>query len=170
VLQYQKKVAGVTSTLRDSQIRLIDQVRDVAALDDPKQGRQGKRGESSAERTPSVRVDLRLHLEDIDRKVHQMTETNTLLEGSLGKIKSELKLAGDERDQIIKTRMKLRERVSELEEHLDDARVYEDPAKDDEQEDDHPAPPHRAGGNRGRPRRRRSDRGSDGRAWSVAVA
>ena len=115
VLRYQKKVATVTSNLRDSQESLLEQVGNVVKLDNKKVAklRQPLSGQAK-----TADGDLREHLNDIDKKVQVMTETNSLLEGSLLKIKTELKLAGDERNNIIKTRTKLRERVAELEEFL----------------------------------------------------
>lgn len=115
VLRYQKKVATVTSNLRESQESLLEQVGNVVRLDNKKVAklRQPLSGQAK-----TADGDLREHLSDIDKKVQVMTETNTLLEGSLLKIKTELKLAGDERNNIIKTRTKLRERVAELEEFL----------------------------------------------------
>lgn len=120
VLRYQKKVAAVTSNLRESQESLLAQIGEVPASavkrdgssDKSKTRKTAKNDEKDGKR------ELRAHLDDIDRKVRRMTETNGLLEGSLAKIKTELKLAGDERDQIIKTRTKLRERVAQLEELL----------------------------------------------------
>jgi murein DD-endopeptidase MepM/ murein hydrolase activator NlpD len=110
VLSYQKKVAAVTSTLRESQESLLARVGS--------DGAKGAKSKPSAkpEDGTSEKPALREHLDDIDQKVQQMTETNDLLEGSLDKIKSELKLAGDE--HVITTRNKLRERVSHLEEQL----------------------------------------------------
>ena len=125
ILRYQKKVASVTAKLRESQESLLGQIAGVVELDGkgakPPKGRNGsKTGEPAAAAAAAENGDggLREHLDDIDLKVRQMTETNGLLEGSLKKIKTELKLAGHERDQIIKTRTKLRERVAELEERL----------------------------------------------------
>lgn len=115
VLRYQKKVATVTSNLRASQVSLLEQIGGVGRSD-------AKNRKNSKSKTPGgtdkADGNLREHLAAIDTKVQVMTETNTLLEGSLQKIKTELKLAGDERDNIIKTRTKLRERVAELEEFL----------------------------------------------------
>lgn len=112
VLRYQKKVASVTSNLRESQESLLKQIGAAPV-------HEGKNGKKSAakrdDKEADARVTLREHLDEIDRKVEHMTETNGLLEGSLAKIKTELKLAGDERDQIIRTRTKLRERVAQLE-------------------------------------------------------
>lgn len=129
VLSYQKKVASVTSNLRESQESLLSQVNEAVSAADAKKKRGGKASRKSTRAAANMSVSeldatdqptgsLRSHLNDIDHKVLQMTETNVLLEGSLKKIKTELKLAGDERDQIIKTRTKLRERVAELEEQL----------------------------------------------------
>lgn len=125
VLRYQKKVATVTSNLRASQESLIAQIGDVAGVD-----RKTKAGKTTAaakskpnDKNAASKGDLREHLDEIDRKVQHMTETNGLLETSLAKIKTELQLAGDEREQIIKTRTKLRERVAELEEMLIKART-----------------------------------------------
>lgn len=129
VLSYQKKVASVTSNLRESQESLLSQVNDAVNAADAAKKRNGKSVRKTAKSAASNSVSeldatdqesgsLRSHLNDIDHKVLQMTETNVLLEGSLKKIKTELKLAGHERDQIIKTRTKLRERVAELEEQL----------------------------------------------------
>lgn len=115
VLRYQKKVASVTSNLRESQESLLAQIGDVPTAKDKSKGTSSK---SKSGDKSSKKGDLREHLDEIDRKVRHMTETNGLLEGSLSKIKTELKLAGDERDQIIKTRTKLRERVAQLEELL----------------------------------------------------
>lgn len=118
VLRYQKKVAAVTSNLRESQESLLAQIGDVpgsaVAAD---KGSKKSNADKSAKKK-GEKAELRAHLDEIDRKVRRMTETNGLLEGSLAKIKTELKLAGDERDQIIKTRTKLRERVGQLEELL----------------------------------------------------
>jgi murein DD-endopeptidase MepM/ murein hydrolase activator NlpD len=113
VLSYQKKVAVVTSTLRESQETLLARVTADGAKG-AKSKTQVKPGEGAASDKPA----LREHLADIDKKVQQMAETNDLLEGSLDKIKTELTLAGDERDHVIKTRSKLRERVAQLEEQL----------------------------------------------------
>ncbi len=129
VLSYQKKVASVTSNLRESQESLLSQVNEAVTAADAAAKRAGKSARKSKKPSQSNSVSeldatdeptgsLRSHLNDIDHKVLQMTETNVLLEGSLKKIKTELKLAGDERDQIIRTRTKLRERVAELEEQL----------------------------------------------------
>lgn len=124
VLRYQKKVASVTTNLRESQDNLLEQFGTVVTVDDPAAKSNRKSSKSASSSKAKARVDepateeLRGHLADIDRKVQQMTETNVLLEGSLGKIKTELQLAGDERDQIIKTRTKLRERLGTLEESL----------------------------------------------------
>jgi murein DD-endopeptidase MepM/ murein hydrolase activator NlpD len=129
VLSYQKKVASVTSNLRESQESLLSQVNDAVNAADAAKKRAGKpsrkttnladnKSVSELDATDKPSVSLRSHLNDIDHKVLQMTETNVLLEGSLKKIKTELKLAGDERDQIIKTRTKLRDRVADLEEQL----------------------------------------------------
>jgi len=129
VLSYQKKVASVTSNLRESQESLLSQVNEAVSAADAAKKRGGKSARkaskpmqnnsvSELDATDQPTGSLRSHLNDIDHKVLQMTETNVLLEGSLKKIKTELKLAGDERDQIIKTRTKLRERVAELEEQL----------------------------------------------------
>lgn len=120
VLRYQKKVATVTSNLRESQESLLAQIGEVPASA-MKRGGSTEKSKSSKAANKSEKDgkrELRAHLDEIDRKVRRMTETNGLLEGSLAKIKTELKLAGDERDQIIKTRTKLRERVAELEELL----------------------------------------------------
>ncbi len=119
VLRYQKNVAAVTSTLRESQESLLSQVGAAAEGD----ARKGAKAKAGAKDASGEAADLRGNLEDINRKVQQMAETNGLLEGSLGKIKTELTLAGDERDQIIKTRNKLRERVAQLEELLIQART-----------------------------------------------
>lgn len=128
VLSYQKKVASVTSNLRESQESLLSQVNEAVSAADAAKKRDGKASRKTANSTSNKSVSeldatdqpasLRSHLNDIDHKVLQMTETNVLLEGSLKKIKTELKLAGDERDQIIRTRTKLRERVTDLEEQL----------------------------------------------------
>ncbi len=129
VLSYQKKVASVTSNLRESQESLLSQVSEAVSAADAATKRGGKSARKATKALAGASVSeldatdqptgsLRSHLNDIDHKVLQMTETNVLLEGSLKKIKTELKLAGDERDQIIKTRTKLRERVAELEEQL----------------------------------------------------
>ncbi len=129
VLSYQKKVASVTSNLRESQENLLSQVSEAVNAADAATKRGGKAARKPSKKSPNLSVSeldasdqpsgsLRGHLKDIDHKVQQMTETNVLLEGSLKKIKTELKLAGHERDQIIKTRTKLRERVAELEEKL----------------------------------------------------
>lgn len=129
VLSYQKKVASVTSNLRESQESLLSQVNDAVSAADAAAKRAGKSARTVRKPSQSNSVSeldasdepvagLRGHLNDIDHKVLQMTETNVLLEGSLKKIKTELKLAGHERDQIIRTRTKLRERVAELEEQL----------------------------------------------------
>ncbi len=129
VLSYQKKVASVTSNLRESQESLLSQVNEAVSAADAATKRGGKSSRKSKKPAQNNSVSeldatvapsgsLRSHLNDIDHKVLQMTETNVLLEGSLKKIKTELKLAGDERDQIIRTRTKLRERVAELEEQL----------------------------------------------------
>jgi murein DD-endopeptidase MepM/ murein hydrolase activator NlpD len=116
VLRYQKKVAAVTANLRESQENLLSRV----GLAPETEG--AKSANSKTPPTPAGASDakpaLRQHLDEIDLKVQQMTETNGLLEGSLDKIKTELKLAGEERDQIIKTRSKLRERMAQLEEML----------------------------------------------------
>ena len=112
VLRYQKKVASVTSNLRESQESLLKQIG-AAPVHEGKSG--AKSTAKRDEKETDARVTLREHLDEIDRKVEHMTETNGLLEGSLAKIKTELKLAGDERDQIIRTRTKLRERVAQLE-------------------------------------------------------
>lgn len=115
VLRYQKKVAAVTSTLRESQETLLARVGSGGDGGKPvKSNATAKPGEGAAADKPA----LREHLSEIDLKVQQMAETNDLLEGSLDKIKTELTLAGDERDHIIKTRGKLRERVVQLEEML----------------------------------------------------
>lgn len=122
VLRYQKKVADVTSTLRQSQENLLAEVGPVAG--DARKPEKGKAPSKHASGAASAEKQvLRQSLNEIDHKVQQMTETNTLLEGSLNKIKSELKLAGDERDKIIKTRNMLRERVEQLEEMLIKART-----------------------------------------------
>jgi murein DD-endopeptidase MepM/ murein hydrolase activator NlpD len=113
VLSYQKKVAAVTSTLRESQETLLSRVGSDGAKGS-KSKTAAKPGEGAAADKPA----LREHLDEIDQKVQQMAETNDLLEGSLDKIKTELTLAGDERDHVIKTRSKLRERVAQLEEQL----------------------------------------------------
>lgn len=112
VLRYQKKVASVTSNLRESQESLLKQIG-AAPVHDGKPGQKSKAKRDATE--TDAKATLREHLSEIDRKVEHMTETNGLLEGSLAKIKTELKLAGDERDQIIRTRTKLRERVGQLE-------------------------------------------------------
>lgn len=116
VLRYQKKVAAVTANLRESQENLLSRVG---------LGTETEAAKAAKLKTPPAAADatnakpaLRQHLDEIDLKVQQMTETNGLLEGSLDKIKTELKLAGEERDQIIKTRSKLRERMAQLEEML----------------------------------------------------
>lgn len=115
VLRYQKKVAAVTSTLRESQETLLARVGSGGDGGKPvKSNATAKPGDGAAGDKPA----LREHLSEIDLKVQQMAETNDLLEGSLDKIKTELKLAGDERDHIIKTRGKLRERIVQLEEML----------------------------------------------------
>jgi murein DD-endopeptidase MepM/ murein hydrolase activator NlpD len=116
VLRYQKKVAAVTANLRESQENLLSRVGLGPETEGAKAARS-KTPSASADATNAKPV-LRQHLDEIDLKVQQMTETNGLLEGSLDKIKTELKLAGEERDQIIKTRSKLRERVAQLEEML----------------------------------------------------
>ncbi len=122
VLRYQKKVAAVTTTLRESQENLLAEVG--TAADDARKAEKGKSSAKHAAGAASAEKQvLRQSLDEIDHKVLQMTETNTLLEGSLNKIKSELKLAGDERDKIIKTRNMLRERVEQLEEMLIKART-----------------------------------------------
>jgi murein DD-endopeptidase MepM/ murein hydrolase activator NlpD len=129
VLRYQKKVADVTSTLRQSQKNLLARVDEVA-----KDGKAGARRKTVTRSLgqidptdnasqPGEVLGLRQHLSALDHKVLQMTETNILLDGSLSKIKTELNLAGDERDNIIKTRTKLRERVGELEDNLIRART-----------------------------------------------
>lgn len=120
VLRYQKKVATVTTNLRESQESLLAKIGDVPGVKDKVQSGSSK---SKAADSSEKKANLREHLNEIDRKVRNMTETNGLLEGSLSKIKTELKLAGDERDQIIKTRTKLRERVSQLEEMLVQSRT-----------------------------------------------
>lgn len=124
VLRYQKKVADVTSTLRESQEDLLARV-DKAVKDNKAGVRKKTAAREAAQVDPtdnapqSGRVaGLRQHLAALDEKVQQMTQTNILLDGSLSKIKTELKLAGDERDNIIKTRNKLRNRVAELEDKL----------------------------------------------------
>jgi murein DD-endopeptidase MepM/ murein hydrolase activator NlpD len=125
VLRYQKKVATVTSNLRASQESLIAQIGGVAGIDG-KSGSGKKQAKSNGKKDGkdgASKVGLREHLDEIDRKVQHMTETNGLLETSLSKIKTELQVADDEREQIIKTRTKLRERVVELEEMLIKART-----------------------------------------------
>ena len=117
VLRYQKKVASVTSNLRDSQDDLLEQFGTVVDVK-KKPGKPKAKSAGAAKPNDPAASELRNHLAEIDRKVQLMTETNVLLEGSLGKIKTELQLAGDDRDQIIRTRTKLRERVSQLEENL----------------------------------------------------
>src|SRR3546814_15400048 len=62
-------------------------------------GSGGKSAKSKAPAKPGEgavadKPALREHLSEIDIKVQQMAETNDLLEGSLDKIKTELKLAG----------------------------------------------------------------------------
>ena len=129
VLRYQKKVAEVTSTLRKSQENLLARVDEAVKDETAKPGnktqrrrsKQANAAESSAPAQPVA--GLREHLAALDEKVQKMTQTNILLDGSLSKIKTELKLAGDERDIIIKTRTKLRERVAELEDQLIRART-----------------------------------------------
>ncbi|MCG8547405.1 MAG: hypothetical protein MJE12_24675, partial [Alphaproteobacteria bacterium] len=124
VLSYQKKVAAVTSNLRESQDDLLEQFGTVVQVEKKagkpkaKPNRRAAKAKSVGSDDDPAAAELRGHLAEIDRKVQQMTETNVLLEGSLGKIKTELQLAGDERDQIIRTRTKLRERVGQLEESL----------------------------------------------------
>lgn len=118
VLRYQKKVASVTSNLRESQENLLARVdKAVKGGKAPARLKTGSAGGAGQE------VGLRQHLAALDEKVQMMTQTNILLDGSLGKIKTELTLAGDERDNIIRTRTKLRERVAELEDHLIRART-----------------------------------------------
>jgi murein DD-endopeptidase MepM/ murein hydrolase activator NlpD len=118
VLRYQKKVAAVTSNLRESQESLLAQIGEVpgSTITSDKSAKKSTADRSA--KGKDEKAELRAHLDEIDRKVRGMTETNGLLEGSLAKIKTELKLAGDERDQIIRTRTKLRERVAQLEELL----------------------------------------------------
>ena len=130
VLRYQKKVATVTSNLRESQENLLARVDEaVKKKGKPpariKTTRRASRGidPTDSGSHPGPVPGLRQHLAALDEKVQQMTQTNILLDGSLGKIKTELKLAGDERDNIIKTRTKLRDRVAELEDHLIRART-----------------------------------------------
>ena len=122
VLRYQKKVATVTSNLRASQESLLSQIGEVPPVDDKtgagKKSAKAKADANGNDADAAAKVNLREHLDEIDRKVQRMTETNGLLENSLSKIKTELQLAGDEREQIIKTRTKLRERVAQLEELL----------------------------------------------------
>jgi murein DD-endopeptidase MepM/ murein hydrolase activator NlpD len=122
VLRYQKKVATVTSNLRASQENLLAQIGDLSPVDEkPAAGKKAAKAKSDgkdAAKDASAKASLRAHLDEIDHKVQRMTETNGLLENSLAKIKTELQLAGDEREQIIKTRTKLRERVGQLEEML----------------------------------------------------
>ena len=118
MLSYQKKVAAVTSTLRESQDALLARVTTDGA-----KGAKSKTPVKPGEGAASDKPALREHLDDIDKKVQQMAETNDLLEGSLDKIKTELTLAGDERDHVIKTRSKLRERVGQLEEQLIQSRT-----------------------------------------------
>lgn len=116
VLRYQKKVADATSTLRESQESLLARVDDVMKNGNGKKPlRSGKQVDPS-DGTPDGGIGA--NLAALDEKVQQMTETNRLLDGSLSKIKTELKLAGEERDNIIKTRSKLRDRVGELEDSL----------------------------------------------------
>jgi murein DD-endopeptidase MepM/ murein hydrolase activator NlpD len=115
VLRYQKKVAAVTANLRESQENLLARVGLAPETDAAKAVKAKTQSPADAS---NAKPALRQHLDEIDLKVQQMTETNGLLEGSLDKIKTELKLAGEERDQIIKTRSKLRERVAQLEEML----------------------------------------------------
>lgn len=118
VLRYQKKVANVTSNLRESQESLLARV-DKAV----KGGKAPARMKTGSAGGAGQVTGLRQHLAALDEKVQMMTQTNILLDGSLGKIKTELTLAGDERDNIIRTRTKLRERVAELEDHLIRART-----------------------------------------------
>jgi murein DD-endopeptidase MepM/ murein hydrolase activator NlpD len=122
VLRYQKKVAAVTTTLRETQENLLAQVGSAAEGDARKASKTRQPAKNAADAS-GAKPSVRENLEEIDHKVQQMSETNGLLEGSLNKIKSELKLAGDERNQIIKTRNMLRERVDQLEEMLVKART-----------------------------------------------
>ena len=103
VLSYQKKVAAVTSNLRESQDDLLEQFGTVVQVEKKagkpkaKPNRRAAKAKSVGSDDDPAAAELRGHLAEIDRKVQQMTETNVLLEGSLGKIKTELQLAGDER-------------------------------------------------------------------------
>jgi murein DD-endopeptidase MepM/ murein hydrolase activator NlpD len=119
VLRYQKKVASVTSNLRESQENLLARV-DRAVKSGKKPARRQQVPVDPSDSAPGAGriAGLRQHLAALDQKVQQMTQTNILLDGSLGKIKTELKLAGDDRDTIITTRSKLRDRVAELEDQL----------------------------------------------------
>lgn len=116
VLNYQRKVAAVTATLRESQESLLARIESDGSK--AAKGKAAKPGEGAPEKPA-----LREHLDAFDLKVQQMAETNELLEGSLDKIKTELKLAGDEREHVITTRNKLRERVAQLEEQLVQSRT-----------------------------------------------
>ncbi len=121
VLRYQKKVADATATLRQSQKSLLARMDEAAKTGNVKKLSRADGKVDPSDATPDSGIAG--NLAALDEKVLEMTQTNRLLDSSLGKIKTELKLAGDERDNIIKTRSKLRDRVAELEDSLIRART-----------------------------------------------
>ena len=80
VLRYQKKVATVTNNLRASQESLLSQISELSPVDDKsgagKRAARAKSGAKGGGKEASERVNLREHLDEIDRKVQRMTETN----------------------------------------------------------------------------------------------
>ncbi len=125
VLAYQKKVAAVTTKLKRNQSYLLRQISEVSGLSEPlpTDTLALSEADGKGDEAAKSRQALRRHLTRLDIELQQMMETNSLLEGSLNKIKAELALAEEERAQIIRTRAKLRERVRELETDLIETRA-----------------------------------------------
>lgn len=114
VTTYQRRVAEVTSSLRDSQAWLLHRAdpASLAAAAEPAAGPQ------PASARPD---DGQLAL--LDQQLLRMAETTDLLDGALQKVKLELRMAEGEREQLLSSRSSLRDRVAALEGELVAART-----------------------------------------------